>query len=207
VKRHELIDHLARHGCYLAREGGRHSIYTNPANGVSAPGASARRDRQPAGAQDLQSAWNRAHPVTEAPPRSVPGGTQTSQRQKPAGAATGSGSNLRTGSRFEMKQKSRFFDVGGKGDSTDGERGRGFHLRLNMGVGSGWQWWIKPVEIVMVHHAYAHSGSSRSSCSDLPRKLKYGSKPQFSRGRTPSKRSLRCGPSPGPVCLLYLLRP
>jgi predicted RNA binding protein YcfA (HicA-like mRNA interferase family) len=28
---------LARHGCYLVREGGRHSIYTNPANGVNVP--------------------------------------------------------------------------------------------------------------------------------------------------------------------------
>ena len=37
MKRHELIDHLARHGCYLAREGGRHSIYTNPANGKNVP--------------------------------------------------------------------------------------------------------------------------------------------------------------------------
>jgi len=30
VRRYELIDHLAR-------EGGRHSIYTNPANGVKVP--------------------------------------------------------------------------------------------------------------------------------------------------------------------------
>jgi len=37
VKRHALIGHQARHGCYLAREGGRHRIYTNPANGKSVP--------------------------------------------------------------------------------------------------------------------------------------------------------------------------
>jgi mRNA interferase HicA len=28
---------LERHGCRLEREGSRHSIYTNPANGKSAP--------------------------------------------------------------------------------------------------------------------------------------------------------------------------
>jgi mRNA interferase HicA len=37
VKRHALIDHLQRQGCRLEREGSRHTIYTNPANGAKAP--------------------------------------------------------------------------------------------------------------------------------------------------------------------------
>ena len=37
MKRHELIDHLRRQGCRLEREGARHTIYGNPANGVKAP--------------------------------------------------------------------------------------------------------------------------------------------------------------------------
>ena len=37
MKRHELISHLQRQGCRLDREGGRHTIYTNPANGAKAP--------------------------------------------------------------------------------------------------------------------------------------------------------------------------
>jgi hypothetical protein len=37
VKRHELIDHLRRHGCRLEREGSRHTIYANPANDAKAP--------------------------------------------------------------------------------------------------------------------------------------------------------------------------
>jgi len=36
VKRHELLDHLKRHGCTLSREGGRHTIYSNPDNGAKA---------------------------------------------------------------------------------------------------------------------------------------------------------------------------
>jgi mRNA interferase HicA len=32
VKRTELVRHLNRHGCLLLREGGRHSIFWNPAN-------------------------------------------------------------------------------------------------------------------------------------------------------------------------------
>lgn len=32
MKRTELIRHLSAHGCKLLREGGRHSIYSNPAN-------------------------------------------------------------------------------------------------------------------------------------------------------------------------------
>jgi predicted RNA binding protein YcfA (HicA-like mRNA interferase family) len=32
VKRHELIRHLESHGCQLLREGGKHSVYFNPAN-------------------------------------------------------------------------------------------------------------------------------------------------------------------------------
>jgi hypothetical protein len=37
VKRHELLDHLRRHGCALSREGSRHSIFFNPAAGAKAP--------------------------------------------------------------------------------------------------------------------------------------------------------------------------
>ena len=33
MKRRNLIRHLEQHGCYLDREGGRHSIYRNPATG------------------------------------------------------------------------------------------------------------------------------------------------------------------------------
>jgi hypothetical protein len=32
-----LLEHLGRHGCILEREGGRHSIYFNPANRKHAP--------------------------------------------------------------------------------------------------------------------------------------------------------------------------
>jgi hypothetical protein len=37
VKRHALIDHLRRNGCRLEREGARHSICLNPANGAKVP--------------------------------------------------------------------------------------------------------------------------------------------------------------------------
>jgi len=30
MKRTDLVRHLARHGCELLREGGRHTIYYNP---------------------------------------------------------------------------------------------------------------------------------------------------------------------------------
>lgn len=30
MKRLDLIRHLEAHGCYLLREGGRHSVYVNP---------------------------------------------------------------------------------------------------------------------------------------------------------------------------------
>ena len=33
MKRQELIRHLTRNGCALAREGSDHSIWENPANG------------------------------------------------------------------------------------------------------------------------------------------------------------------------------
>jgi len=32
MNRGDLIRHLESHGCYLLREGGKHSIYINPAN-------------------------------------------------------------------------------------------------------------------------------------------------------------------------------
>jgi mRNA interferase HicA len=37
MKRVDLVRHLERHGCYIRREGANHTIYTNPANGRSAP--------------------------------------------------------------------------------------------------------------------------------------------------------------------------
>jgi predicted RNA binding protein YcfA (HicA-like mRNA interferase family) len=33
VKRHELLRHLAEHGCRLYREGSRHALFWNPLNG------------------------------------------------------------------------------------------------------------------------------------------------------------------------------
>jgi mRNA interferase HicA len=35
MKRAQLIRHLERHGCFFAREGAKHTVYTNPANGRS----------------------------------------------------------------------------------------------------------------------------------------------------------------------------
>lgn len=35
MKRLDLIRHLEAHGCYLLREGGRHSVYVNPLVGKS----------------------------------------------------------------------------------------------------------------------------------------------------------------------------
>jgi len=32
MKRQELIRHVESHGCQLLREGGKHSVYYNPAN-------------------------------------------------------------------------------------------------------------------------------------------------------------------------------
>ena len=32
MKRNDLVRHLSAHGCQLLREGGRHSIFWNPAN-------------------------------------------------------------------------------------------------------------------------------------------------------------------------------
>jgi mRNA interferase HicA len=37
VKRLDLERHLRAHGCFLAREGGNHPIWKNPANGKVAP--------------------------------------------------------------------------------------------------------------------------------------------------------------------------
>ena len=37
MKRHELIHHLQRHGCRLECEGGKPTIYTNPAIDATAP--------------------------------------------------------------------------------------------------------------------------------------------------------------------------
>lgn len=34
MKRSSLLAHLRRHGCYLKREGGSHSLWTNPATGA-----------------------------------------------------------------------------------------------------------------------------------------------------------------------------
>jgi mRNA interferase HicA len=34
MKRHALLRHLRRYGCYLKREGGAHSLWMNPSTGV-----------------------------------------------------------------------------------------------------------------------------------------------------------------------------
>jgi predicted RNA binding protein YcfA (HicA-like mRNA interferase family) len=34
VKRGDLLRHLRRHGCHLKREGGSHSLWTNPRTGA-----------------------------------------------------------------------------------------------------------------------------------------------------------------------------
>ncbi|MBA3484848.1 MAG: type II toxin-antitoxin system HicA family toxin [Pirellulales bacterium] len=34
MKRTALLRHLRKHGCHLKREGGSHSLWTNPANGA-----------------------------------------------------------------------------------------------------------------------------------------------------------------------------
>ncbi len=34
MKRHDLVRHLEAHGCFLLREGGRHSVFVNPAAGA-----------------------------------------------------------------------------------------------------------------------------------------------------------------------------
>jgi mRNA interferase HicA len=36
MKLRDFEQHFKRHGCYVRREGGGHTIYTNPANGKSA---------------------------------------------------------------------------------------------------------------------------------------------------------------------------
>lgn len=33
MKRNALLKHLRKHGCYLKREGGSHSLWTNPKTG------------------------------------------------------------------------------------------------------------------------------------------------------------------------------
>ncbi|OLE54089.1 MAG: addiction module toxin, HicA family [Acidobacteria bacterium 13_1_20CM_3_53_8] len=35
MKRRDLIRHLETHGCLFVREGAKHTIYKNPANGLS----------------------------------------------------------------------------------------------------------------------------------------------------------------------------
>lgn len=37
MKLRDLIKHLQSHGCVLAREGGKYSVYQNPANGKETP--------------------------------------------------------------------------------------------------------------------------------------------------------------------------
>ncbi len=34
MKRHALLKHLRRHGCFLKREGSAHSLWSNPATGA-----------------------------------------------------------------------------------------------------------------------------------------------------------------------------
>jgi hypothetical protein len=35
MKRHALLRHLRKNGCYLKREGRAHSLWSNPLNGVT----------------------------------------------------------------------------------------------------------------------------------------------------------------------------
>jgi predicted RNA binding protein YcfA (HicA-like mRNA interferase family) len=35
MKRADLIRHIEFHGCVFVREGGRHTVYRNPANGLA----------------------------------------------------------------------------------------------------------------------------------------------------------------------------
>ncbi|MFA6583193.1 MAG: type II toxin-antitoxin system HicA family toxin [Elusimicrobiaceae bacterium] len=37
MKRREFIKYLGEHGCVLVREGGKYSVYSNPANGIEVP--------------------------------------------------------------------------------------------------------------------------------------------------------------------------
>ncbi|MFQ5807062.1 MAG: type II toxin-antitoxin system HicA family toxin [Phycisphaerae bacterium] len=37
MKRRKLVQHLEQHGCEMIREGARHSIFLNPANGQTGP--------------------------------------------------------------------------------------------------------------------------------------------------------------------------
>ncbi|MDD4004259.1 MAG: type II toxin-antitoxin system HicA family toxin [Elusimicrobiaceae bacterium] len=37
MKRKTFIRHLGEHGCELLREGGKYSVYKNPANGAEVP--------------------------------------------------------------------------------------------------------------------------------------------------------------------------
>lgn len=37
MKLRDLIKHLQSHGCVLSREGGKYSVYQNPANGKETP--------------------------------------------------------------------------------------------------------------------------------------------------------------------------
>ncbi len=37
MKRRDVVRHLQKQGCALAREGANHTIYRNPANGLCAP--------------------------------------------------------------------------------------------------------------------------------------------------------------------------
>jgi len=36
MKRADLIRHIESHGCLFVREGGKHTVYRNPATGISA---------------------------------------------------------------------------------------------------------------------------------------------------------------------------
>ena len=35
MKRRDLVRHLESHGCYLLREGGKHSVFVNPATNAT----------------------------------------------------------------------------------------------------------------------------------------------------------------------------
>jgi hypothetical protein len=50
----------------MNREGGRHSIYANPANGAKAPVPGHAEIRQSSGAKDLPTACDQTNPLTAA---------------------------------------------------------------------------------------------------------------------------------------------
>ncbi|HEY2410944.1 MAG TPA: type II toxin-antitoxin system HicA family toxin [Pirellulaceae bacterium] len=59
MKRVEFVQHLEAHGCYLLREGGKHSLYVNPANNQTSAVPRHREINEFFAAQDLPRFGNR----------------------------------------------------------------------------------------------------------------------------------------------------